>query len=79
MMTEEMTADQFNEFETFDIVQPGALESQISVNALEGIGIDPIERRGSLLTAQNIFGSMVHQAHPDVIQDGPNESADLLD
>ena len=48
-------------------------------NALEGIGIDPIERRGSLLTAQNIFGSMVHQAHPDVIQDGPNESADLLD
>ena len=76
-MTEELTADQFGAFDEADLEHSGAMGSQVTVGALDGIGIDPIERRGSLLTAQNIFGSIIN--HNGELQGGLNASVDELE
>ena len=61
-MTEELAADQFGlSFDDADIQQQGEDDSE-AVGDFNAIQIDPIERRGSLLSAQNMFGSFIKTA-----------------
>jgi len=56
-LTIELTPEQFGAFDASDIQQPGSIDPK--GKAFDGVEIEPIERRGSFMSATNNFASFV--------------------